>query len=80
MSKDEAVAKLAALTGDLTSRYGVTINNQGERATVSGKGVSGSASISDTHVTIDLKLGLPASMIAARIESGVNKAIDSNFS
>ncbi len=79
MSAEDAEAKLASLTGDLESRYGVSITRSGPRATVKGKGVSGSATIDATNVTVDLKLGMPASLVAGKIEEGVNKAIAQHF-
>ncbi|MCB9539068.1 MAG: polyhydroxyalkanoic acid system family protein [Myxococcales bacterium] len=78
-TKEDAQAKLAGLARELESKYGVKVNVQGAGATVSGKGVSGGCTIDDTHVAIDLKLGLPASMVAGKIESGVEKAISQHF-
>ena len=75
----EAQSKLASLTSHLETRYGVNILLSGAMATVKGRGVKGSASVDDTHVTVDLKLGMPASLVAGKIEDGVNRSIDEHF-
>lgn len=76
---EEARSKLASLSSALETRYGISISLSGGNANVKGRGVKGSATVDDTNVTIDLKLGLPASLVAARIEEGVHKAIDEHF-
>ena len=76
---DQAEAKLAQLTGQLETRYGVSIDLKGRYATVKGRGVKGSATVDDTNVTVDLALGLPASLVASKIEQGVHAAIDEHF-
>ncbi len=75
----EAESKLAGLTSHLETRYGVKISSSGPTATVKGRGVKGSATVDATHVTVDLKLGVPASLVAGKIEQGVHKAIDEHF-
>ncbi len=77
---EQAQAKLADLSNALESRYGISISLTGGNATVKGRGVKGSATVDDTNVTIDLKLGMPASLVAGKIEQGVHKAIDEHFS
>jgi putative polyhydroxyalkanoate system protein len=78
-TKSEAESKLAGLTSYLEERYGVKILLRGANATVSGRGVKGAANVDDTHVTVDLKLGIPASLVAGKIEAGVNRSIDEHF-
>jgi len=79
MEKAEALAKLKTLAGELQSRYGVGITFAGDVAQVKGKGVSGEARVTDTHVSLNLKLGLAARLIAGKIKSGVDKQLDVHF-
>ena len=79
MTKAEALGKLADLSTALQSRYGIKITLKGDTATVKGKGVKGGATIDDTHVALDLKLGLPARLVAGKIRAGIDRAMDEHF-
>ena len=79
LTKAEAVAKMQNLTNDLNSKYGVKVNHSGDSTKVKGKGVDGTARCDDTKIHIDLKLGLPVSLVAGRVEAGINKALDQHF-
>ena len=78
-TRESAMAKLQGLAGALQTRYGITVTLGASGATVKGKGVTGGCSITDTHVTIDLDLGLPASLVAGKIETGVDNALREHF-
>lgn len=79
MAQADAEARLVELTTELESRFGVTVARKGNTTKVSGRGVDGTAQIQGDNIVIDMKLGLPASMIAGRIEEGVHKAIAQHF-
>lgn len=77
---DAALSKLRSLAGDIESKYGLRVSWKGDVAHVSGRGVKkGTASVSGTHVTVDLSLGMPASLVAGKIEAGIEKAITEHF-
>ena len=78
-TKEDALGKLRGLATALESRYGIRVNIAGSGATVSGKGVSGGCTIDDTMVRIDLKLKLPASLVAGKIQAGVDKQMAEHF-
>jgi hypothetical protein len=35
--------------------------------------------LDDTHINVDLKLGLPASLVAGRVEAGIRDALAKHF-
>lgn len=78
---DAALSKLKALAGDIESKYGLSVSWKGDVAHISGRGVkSGStASVDGSKVTVDLSLGMPASLVAGKIESGIEKAMAQHF-
>ena len=77
---EEARTKLRNLAGHIESSYGLKVTWKGDVAHVSGRGVKrGTASVDDRSVTIDLSLGMPASLVAGKIESGIEKAITEQF-
>ncbi|MCA9540795.1 MAG: polyhydroxyalkanoic acid system family protein [Myxococcales bacterium] len=79
---DQATAneKLRNLAGQVASRYGLQIDFRGDVAHVKGRGVSGTAAAGPKEVVLDLSLGLPASLVAAKIEQGILKSINEHFS
>lgn len=79
LGKEEATARLGQLAGQLESKYGVKVDVTGDKASVKGKGVSGGCLVTDKDIRVNLSLGLPASMIAGKIEQGIHKAIDDHF-
>lgn len=78
---EAALQKLRGLAGDIESKYGLSVSWKGDVAHVGGKGVkSGStASVDGKNVTVDLSLGMPASLVASKIEDGIEKAIKQHF-
>lgn len=79
MDAADAEARLVKLTTALEAKYGVTVQKKGALTQVKGRGVDGTAQIVGSDIVIDMKLGLPASLIAARIEEGVHQAIAEHF-
>ncbi|MBU0551392.1 polyhydroxyalkanoic acid system family protein [Myxococcota bacterium] len=75
----EALKRLQELTGDLEQKFGVTITPTADGATVAGKGVKGTATVRGADVTVDLDLGLPASLAAKKIEISINRYMDRYF-
>ncbi len=78
-SAEEAASKLDALGREAAAKYGLVIKGDNRRAQVKGRGVSGSMVLDSSHITVDLKLGLPASLVAARVESGIRDALLKHF-
>ena len=80
LDKDAAIQRMQNLTNELNSKYGVKVNHSGDSTRVKGKGVDGTARCDATNINIDLKLGLPVSLVSGKIEAGINKALDQHFS
>jgi len=78
-SADDAAQRLSALGKDAAARYGVSVKGDDRRALISGRGVNGSLVLDDTHINVDLKLRLPASLVAGRVESGIRDALVKHF-
>ena len=76
---DAACAKLSHLIARVEERYGVGGTVSGDSAQLKGRGVKGTAKVSDKSIDINLKLGLPASLVASKIEEGIGKAITEHF-
>lgn len=77
---ESARQKLKALASEIESRYGLSVSWKGDVAHVSGRGVKeGTASVDDRNVTVELSLGMPASLVASKIEAGIEKAIAEQF-
>lgn len=76
---DGARQKLEALAGEIKARYGLDVEWSGGVALVKGRGVQGTAKTDDKNVAVDLKLGMPASLVVGKIEAGVLKAIQEQF-
>jgi putative polyhydroxyalkanoate system protein len=79
MTKAEALVKLATLADQMAAKYGVKVEFRGDVATVSGRGVNGEARVDNTHVHLNLKLGLLLRPIAGKVRAGVDKAITEHF-
>ncbi len=78
---EAAVQKLRALAGEIESRYGLDVSWKGDVAHVTGKGVKkgSTASVDGKNVSVDLALGMPASLVASKIEDGIQAAIKQHF-
>lgn len=79
MTKAEALIKLQTLGDQFASKYGVKVEFREDTAQVSGKGVTGTARVDDTHVRLNLKLGLAVRLISGKIKAGVDKALAEHF-
>lgn len=80
LGRERAIQRLTELGDEIHRRYGVRVDQHGDRATVDGKGVAGFVSVDEDNIHVDLSLGMPASLIAGKIEQGIHKAIDDHFS
>jgi len=78
---DAALEKLRGLARQIEDQYGLTVKWKGDVAQVSGRGVKkgSTASVDGSTVTLDLSLGMPASLVAGKIEEGIEKAIAKHF-
>ena len=72
----EARARLAVVEAKLAERFGVSLAWQGEKATVSGKGVSGTLELTEHHLKVSLKLGLLMRPLAGQIRAAMQRQID----
>ncbi len=80
LTREEACAKLKELTTLIAERYKVQIQMAGDnRANVEGRGVNGFAQVDDTQAEIDLSVGLPASLVAGKIESTIQEYMAKYF-
>ncbi|MEE8410227.1 MAG: polyhydroxyalkanoic acid system family protein [Myxococcota bacterium] len=73
-----AVAKgrVAEIEPMLRDRFGIRIEWNGTNATFKGRGVSGSARITDDQLKIELELGLIVRPFAGKIRRVMEKNID----
>ena len=78
-TQEAALEKLRSLCTELEGRFGMKIVHGEASSSVKGKGVTGTARIDETHIHLNLKLGIPASLIAGKVEAGINTAIDTHF-
>lgn len=80
LTREEACAKLKELTTLISERYKVQIQMACEnRADVTGRGVNGYAQVDESQAEIDLSVGLPASLVAGRIESTIEEYMAKYF-
>ena len=79
MTQAEALEKLGAMAHGLETRYGISIKIRGETAEVKGRGVKGQARVDETMLHLSLKLGLPARLVAGKIEAGINRSLEEHF-
>ena len=77
--RETALGRLQVLIRQLDEKYGMTITLRDDGATVGGHGVIGAVVIDGERVTLDLDLGLPASLVAERIEASINRYMDKHF-
>lgn len=76
---DVAKARLEDIVAQVEARYGVGNTVRGDGANLEGKGVTGTIKVTGERVDVDLELRLPASLIAAKIQSGVEAALAQHF-
>lgn len=78
-SSEAALAKMQSLAADIRNSYGLAVNFSGSTAKVKGKGVSGTVRATASDIVFDLRLGLPASLAAGKIEKGIHAALDKHM-
>ena len=76
LSSDEARARVSEIEPKLKSKYGVSLVWQGDKATVSGPGVSGNAWLEASQLGMSLKLGLMLRPLAGTIKRAIEAALD----
>lgn len=68
--------RLGGLEEKLLDRYGVKLTWRGNEAEVRGTGVSGTLSVDEAQVAVNLKLGLLMRPLAGKIREAMEKQID----
>lgn len=71
-----AATRIKQIEPKLKERYGVTLDWKGTSADIKGKGVSGTVTVEDARVALDLKLGLMLKPLAGKIREGIEKQVD----
>jgi putative polyhydroxyalkanoate system protein len=74
-----ATGKLVELTGTFAEKYNLKTKLSGSAVEVSGSGVKGNVRVTAETVIIDLDLGLPASLVAGKIEDGIQRQLEKYF-
>ncbi len=75
MAVDEVRTKIDGMMGKMKS-MGVDTEWQGDTLKVKGKGVKGDVVVSTSQVKVELDLGLPASLMKAKIEEKIREGLD----
>jgi len=78
-SKDDARRKVEEAIGPHVSKFGLKKTWKGDTLEIKGKGVNGTLTVGDADLNIDMKLGLPASMVSSKIESELNTELSKAF-
>ncbi len=81
LGAEEAKNRLQSFEG-MVAKYGVKADWSGNKANLKGTGVSGDIAVSDTSVTVTIKLGMLARMAgvdAARLQESIEKRLSSAF-
>jgi putative polyhydroxyalkanoate system protein len=74
---DELRKRLDSMEAKLKERYGVKLAWRGaHEAEVKGTGVSGTISLGDKRVAVNLKLGLMVRPLAGKIREAMEKQLD----
>ena len=82
LSIDDAKKSLAAFEGDI-SKYGMKLNWNGANAELKGTGASGDVKVTDSSVTVTVKLGMMAKMAGVKpdlLEKSIAKRLKSALS
>jgi putative polyhydroxyalkanoate system protein len=78
---DEAVKRLDSFE-EMVAKFFVSLKWSGHQAQIKGPGVSGSIEVTDTQVTISLKLGMmarAAGVDAERLQGSISKRVAAAF-
>ena len=74
---DEAKEKMGGFE-EMMKKYGVKANWSGSKAVLKGTGVKGGIEVTDTHVTVTLKLGMMAKAVGVdpvRLKASIEKRL-----
>ena len=77
LSPDDAKSRLAAFEAEI-AKYGMKVHWSGHNADLKGTGASGDVSVTDSNVTITVKLGMVAKMAgvkADKLEASLKKRL-----
>ena len=73
---DEVRKRVAQMEEKLKDRYGVRLSWRGDEADVKASGVTGTLSIAEAKVSINLKLGLMMKPLAGKLRESMEKQLD----
>jgi putative polyhydroxyalkanoate system protein len=78
LNKDELKSKIESLKDQIEKDYKVKSSWKDDNTmSISGTGINkGSLNFDDSSINIDIKLGMLASALKGKIESGINKKLD----
>jgi putative polyhydroxyalkanoate system protein len=76
LGRVEAHRRIEALETQLQEKYGVTLEWDGDRANVSGSGVSGELAVDDAEIWLRLKLGLALLPVQGKIRSTLDQQLE----
>lgn len=76
LGAEAARERVAEIEPMLRDRFGIRVEWTGTSASFKGRGVSGSARITDDHLNIELKLGLLVRPFASKIRQIMEEKID----
>ena len=76
LDADEARRRIDSIAPMLKDKYGVSLTWSGQRAEISGRGVSGFATVDATDLELNLKLSLLLRPLAGVIRGAIEKSID----
>lgn len=78
-SKAQARQKVEAAIAPHVTKFGLKKEWVGDTLRISGKGLDGTLIVNDGDVDIDMKLGMPASLVSSKIESELKAELDKAF-
>lgn len=76
LGTSEAKTRVNNLEPKLKEKYGVSLDWNGNTANVKGTGVSGTLSVDEAKVSVNLKLGLLLRPMAGKIREGLEAQVD----
>lgn len=76
LGSEGATDRLKGIEDKLKERYGVTLDWRGSLADVRGKGVSGTITVEETRVALELKLSLMLKPLKGKIREGIERQVD----
>lgn len=76
LGQTEAQKRVTSMEAKLKDKYGVKLDWKGNHADVKGSGVSGTISVLDQEVAVQLKLGLLLKPMSGKIREALETQID----